>query len=66
MNKLFKIILSVLAGINIIVEILTPILLAAIWINISPLEIWKEILIYSLGGLASFFRSIKIGGWING
>jgi hypothetical protein len=61
MNKLIKILLSILAGINIIIEILTPILLAAIWINISSLDSWKEILIYSIGGLSSFFRSIKVG-----
>jgi len=65
MNKLFKILISVLAGINVIIEILTPIILAAIWINISPIDNWKEILIYSFGGLASFFRAIRVG-WFKG
>lgn len=59
MNKLLKIIISILAGISTVFEILTPILLAILFISLSGINTLSWI-IFICGGLAGIFRAIKI------
>lgn len=63
MNKLTKILLSVLAGIDVTINIFTPIILAAIWVSLAGTDSWLDLLFYGFGLLASLFRGIKIG-WL--
>jgi len=65
MNKLTKIFLAIIAGIDVTLTIFTPILLATLWINISGLNFLSYTL-YSLGLFATLFRAIKIGWLKNG
>ena len=55
MNKINKIILATLGGIDITIYIFTPIILAALWISIAGLDNWKELFFYGLGLLATIF-----------
>ena len=63
MNKLKKVILSILGGIDVTFTMFTPIILAAVWVTVSNLENWTEYFIYGIGLLATLFRAIKIG-WL--
>ena len=61
MNKILKIIIATLGGIESVVSIAIPILIAIIWINISDVIGWSSYVLLSAGILASLFRAIKIG-----
>ena len=63
MNKLVKIILAILGGVETVFYIVTPILIALIWSNLFSLESWSNYVVYISGLLASLFRGIKIG-WL--
>lgn len=63
MNKLKKVILSILGGIEVTFTMFTPIILAALWVTVSSLENWTEYFIYGIGLLATLFRAIKLG-WL--
>ena len=66
MNKTLKtIILAVLGGIDTVIYMFTPIILAAIWITIAGLDNWMSYFFYGLGLLSTLWRGIKIGGWMN-
>ena len=60
MNKIIKIMLSILGGIEITLTIFTPIILATLWINISGFNLGSYF-IYGIGFLSTLFRAIKIG-----
>lgn len=55
-----KIILAILAGVDVTITIFTPIILAVIWINISGFNL-NSYFVYGLGLLATIFRAIKVG-----
>jgi len=62
MNKLKKIIISVLGGIERVFYLFTPILLVGLWVEIMPTDLnWA---FWSVGYIASVFRGIEIGGWL--
>ncbi len=63
MNKLLKILIAVLAGIEVVFYMITPILISLIWVNISSFNSLGTYAMYSAGLLASVFRGIKIG-WL--
>jgi len=60
-NKFKLVLLSILGGINVVMTIFTPIILAVIWVSITGLNNWTEYLFYGVGLLATLFRAIKIG-----
>jgi len=61
MSKTKTIILAILGGIDTVVYMFTPIILAAIWVTIVGLNSWMTYFFYALGLLATLFRAIKIG-----
>ena len=66
MNKLLKVIIATLGGIDAVFTIGLPILVSLLWIRISGLVGWSSYVLLSAGILASIFRSIKIGFMKNG
>ena len=65
MNKLIKIILAILAGIEAVVYIATPILLSTLLVTLLNTTGWKLYFFYIICLLATLFRAIKIG-WLKG
>ena len=61
MNKFSKVLLSIIGGIDTTFKILTPLLLAVIFVSIGDLTELGTYVLYILGGLACLFRAIKIG-----
>jgi len=61
MNKFITIILAILGGINVTIEMFTPIILAVLWIRLAGLDLWTSYLFFGLGLFATLFRAIKIG-----
>ena len=61
MNKILKIIVASLGGINAVLTISLPILVALLWVNFSGLEGWSSYALLTAGILASVFRGFKIG-----
>jgi len=62
MNKLTKIIIAILAGVDVTINIFTPILLSTIWINLFGFNTGSYF-IFVIGLLATLFRAIKVG-WL--
>jgi hypothetical protein len=60
-NKVIKIILATLGGIEAIFTIATPILVALIWIRLSDWKGWSSYILLIAGILTTFFRAIKKG-----
>lgn len=61
MNKVLKIILSVMAGCHVILEMLTPLAVMIFWTSyFNFTNVWG-IFFLCVGGLATLFRAIKIG-----
>lgn len=56
-NKL----LAVMAGIDVTVNIFTPIILGALWVGVSGLDSWTSYFIFGIAILSGAFRAIKIG-----
>lgn len=63
MNKLNKILLSIIAGIDTTIYLFTPIIISTLWINIFGLDNFGSYLIVGLGFFSTMFRAIKIG-WL--
>lgn len=61
MNKLLKIILATLAGLDTTMYIFTPLIIVVLWDTINNLEGFRLVLFYSLGFGSLIFRAIKIG-----
>jgi len=61
MNKIQKILLAILAGIETVVYLITPILLVILWVKVNNLSDWTTYLFWGMGLLAALFRGIKIG-----
>ena len=65
MNKIIKIMLSILGGMEVVVSIMIPILLVLVWLAIFGIKgDWSTYVFLIIGWGASVFRAIKIGGWI--
>lgn len=63
MNKLLKILLAILGGVEVVFYMVTPILIAVIWVTLFSFESLGNYVVYITGLLASVFRGIKIG-WL--
>jgi len=64
MNKIIKIIFSVLAGANVFITVSTPIFLILVWLALFGIpNHWSSYTLIILALMASLFRAIKIG-WI--
>jgi len=63
MNKLGKILLSILGGIDVTFKMFTPALISIVWIELVNMSGVYMYLLLSLGMLATLFRAIKIG-WL--
>jgi len=61
MNKIGKIILSILAGVEVTFYLVTPILLASLWTAVFGFDSFGSNLIYAMGLGATIFRAIKVG-----
>lgn len=61
MGKIKTILLATLGGIDVTIYMFTPILLAALWVDVNGLNSNYTYLLYGLGLLATLFRAIKIG-----
>jgi hypothetical protein len=61
MNKLAKILLSVLGGINTTFHIFTPIMLAAVMSSMGFLNMFQINFMFVLGFLSTLFRAIRVG-----
>jgi hypothetical protein len=61
MNKIKKILLSFLAGVDVTFYMFTPIILATLWINLNEVSKFSSFFFYGIGLLATLFRAIKIG-----
>ena len=61
MNKVLKIILSVMGGCNVILEMLTPLAVMIFWTSYFNYTDFWSIFFLCVGGLATMFRAIKIG-----
>ena len=59
MNKLIKIILSILGGMNVLLDVITPLIISLLWIKIFTTTGFGFYLIYIIGFCASSFRGIK-------
>ena len=64
MNKIQKILLAILAGIETVVYLITPILLVILWVKVNSLSDWTIYLFWGLGLLATLFRGIKVSGFL--
>lgn len=61
MNKIQKIVIAILGGIDTVVYLFTPMILAALWITVAGLGRWESIFFYFVASFASLFRAYKIG-----
>ena len=61
MNKILKLLVIILGGIETTFYIFTPIILAALWVSFSGLNDWTSYFFYGIGLLSTMFRAIKIG-----
>ena len=60
MKKIIKIMLAIIAGIDVTIVIFTPMFLATIWVSVFGFKT-SSYFIYGLAFLATLFRAIKIG-----
>ena len=64
MNKFTLILLSIIAGMDVLVRIITPIFLIWLWLSIFGIpNHWSTYVFIFIGIGATLFRAIKIG-WI--
>lgn len=63
MNKLTKIMLSIMGGVDVVFYMITPILISVIWTNLFGINDIGAYVMYAAGLVSSVFRGIKIG-WL--
>lgn len=63
MNKINKIILSIIAGVDVVFYTITPILIAIIWSQLFGINDIGAYVMYGAGLISSAFRGIKVG-WL--
>ena len=66
MNKLLKILIAILGGIDTFVYIFTPFILVLLFISVFSIEGWRQSAFWTVGLLSILFRAIKIGFMKNG
>jgi len=62
-NKIKTIFLAVLGGVDVTIHMVTPIILALLWVNAGGYKGFTSFVFYGAGLLATLFRAIKIG-WL--
>ena len=65
MNKIIKIFLAIIGGCSVLIKIITPLAVALFWGDFFNLSIMYSNIVLIIGGLATFFRAIKVGGWVS-
>jgi len=60
MNKLLKVFLAIIGACSVLIDIMTPLVVALFWGYFFELNSSLDKLILIIGGLASLFRAIKI------
>ena len=60
MNKVFVILLAFLGAINIVIDVIIPILLVLIWQKVFGITTNGAYVLYGMAMLASVFRGIKV------
>jgi len=60
MNKFSKITLAILGGTDAVIYIVTPLLLAILWLGVAGTQS-SSYLLYGIGIIATIFRAIKVG-----
>lgn len=63
MNNLNKVLLSILAGLEVTFYIFTPMLISTLWMSVFGIEHIGSKFIFGLGLFSTLFRAIKIG-WL--
>ena len=66
MNKGKKIMLSILGGVDVTFYMVTPIIIAVLWVNVIGLAGFLDYFFYGIGLISTIFRAIKIGWLENG
>lgn len=61
MNKIKKILLATIGGVEAVFNMALPILVAFLWIKSVNWQGWSAIALLVVGFIASIFRAIKIG-----
>lgn len=61
MKTLKKVLLAILGACDVVIYIITPIILLALWINVFGLRGIGFYILFGVGLLATIFRGIKIG-----
>lgn len=64
MNKSTKILLAIFGACSVLIEIMTPLAVTILWGLYFNLSNFASQVVLVIGGLATLFRAIKIGGWI--
>ena len=65
MNKLAKILIATMAGIDTFMYIFTPFILVLLFLTIFNIDGWRANSFWAVGMLSMLFRAIKIG-WMKG
>ncbi len=63
MNKLNKVLLSIIGGVDVVFYTITPILISVIWAKLFGISEIGAYVMYGAGLISSVFRGIKIG-WL--
>jgi hypothetical protein len=63
MNKVTKILLAIIGGIDVTFSMFLPIIVAALWIDLNGFNNWTSYLVFGVGLFSTLFRAIKIG-WL--
>lgn len=60
-SNVWKKVLAVLGGINVVVEVATPIFIGLFWIRLAGLTGFGSYLLFIVCLLATLFRAIRVG-----
>jgi len=66
MNRGKKVMLSILGGVDVTFYMITPIIIAVLWVNVIGLSDFLDYFFYAIGLISSIFRAIKVGWLDNG
>ena len=61
MNKILKIIIAIIGACNVLIELMTPLAVAVIWIAYFGFSLLFSKIIMVMAGLATLFRAFRIG-----
>lgn len=59
MHKIFKIIIAILGGVEVVFSIFIPVAIALMFLSYADLTVFQTYLIFTLAGLSSLYRGIR-------